>query len=128
MNRRIFASALFPILLLSGCRQKPAHIVRFAGPTPEIFYTFETWEGQGPLAADFTRVFAHFAKNAAEDHTVVLDGAYLTIPDIRWNGQHDVIICLTKGRTNTFRNDVVLNAGGESLEIRNHLDEGCPTH
>jgi len=116
---------LLPLCLFLGCKMKPTKVTRFSGPSTEVFYTVETWEDNGAISSDFTRVFAHFEHNGKSDKVMFLDGAYLALSSVRWSGKDEATICISEGRVNSFKDTLTLKAGGESYSIRNRLDPAC---
>jgi hypothetical protein len=127
MKKMLLLAFLLPITsTLPGRRAKPARIFKFAGPSSEVFYTVEVWEDNGAISSDFTKVFAHLEHNGNSDKVLFLDGAYLAVAAVRWNGRNEATICLSEGSVNSFRQDISLRAGGETYEIRNHVHQNCP--
>ena len=94
-------------------------------PAPGVYFTVETFYGHGPADADFTWVYANFEHNGASAKVLVLTGAYLEVSKIVWGAPLDATLCLKTGTTNSFRNEVVLEAGGASVTIHSHLQEHC---
>lgn len=123
--KRIGALALLYVLLFLGCKMKPTKVTRFPGPSSAVFYTVEVWQDSGAVSSDFTRVFAHFDYNGKSDKVMFLDGPYLTLSSVRWNGKNEAIICISEGRVNSYMENVSLHAGGATYEVKNHLDPGC---
>ena len=121
------------LLLLSivvpGC-SRPAKVNTFKSPTPDVFFTVETYDGgPGPLGSDVTKVYAHFERHRKSTRMLVLEGDSLTVSKIIWNTPNADTICLDGGTTDMFHNQVTLILGDsqeDSETIRNHLDEHCP--
>ena len=124
----VFALLFLVVSSLPGCRVKPSKVITFHGPSPEVFYTVEVWEDSGAMSSDFTRVFAHFEHNHKSDKVMFLDGAYLIVGDVRWNGKNDATVCLSGGRVNSFNESISLRAGGSTYDIRNRVDQNCPNY
>lgn len=112
--------------LLAGCRAKPTTVVSFPGPSPDLVYVVETWEESGAVSSDFTRVSVSFTHGGDTDRQMFLDGPYLKITGVRSRGHNDVTVCLSEGRINSFKDKIILRAGGTSYEIKNKIDFRCP--
>ena len=69
---------LLQLSIVIGCT-KPDRVAVFKSPDPELFYTVETYNGQGAVVSDFTRVYAHLERDGKTDKKLVLDGEYLII-------------------------------------------------
>lgn len=122
VTRQFCVAASSPlVLILLGCA-KPDRVERVSSPTDGVFYTVEYF-GNGPLVSDFTRVYAHLERGGKSDKKLVIDGDYLEFSKIVWDSPHDVTLCMQRGTTNTFRNEVTLSAGNASETIYNHLRE-----
>jgi hypothetical protein len=125
MTTSIHFHACLLLILLVGCRANPTRILTFPSPSPEVTYTVEAWEDKGAISSDFTRVFANFDHDGKHDRIMFLDGAYLKISGVRWNGRNEATICIAEGRVNSFQEDISLSAGGAIYKIRNRIDENC---
>jgi hypothetical protein len=125
MKKMNLLMLLPPLLLLLGWRAKPTKVVNFPGPSPEVFYTAEVWEDNGAMSSDSTRVFAHLNHDGRTDKQVFLDGPYLAVSGVKWNGSH-ATVCLSEGRVKSFHREISLHAAGETYEIRNQIDQNCP--
>ena len=116
---------LFSVLgIISACA-KPASVETIKSPSEGLFYTLEYFNGRGPADSDFTKVYAHFMYEGESDKALVLDGTNLTISQITWDGPHDVTICVQRGWTNTFHNEINLMIGRNWKSVHNHLRENC---
>src|ERR1700682_1559729 len=104
---------------------KPDRVAVFKSPDPELFYTVETYNGQGAVVSDFTRVYAHLERDGKTDKKLMLDGEYLIIGKVTWVSANEVNLCVSEGFTNSFRNQVTLSAGSLSKTVRTHLQENC---
>ena len=124
MNPKILP-LLSPLFLQAGCHSQPTNVVRFSGPSAGIVYTIATWEESGAISSDFTRVSVAFTHEGQTDKQTFLDGPYLHVTDVRWNGPDQAIICLSEGRVNSFRKKVSLHAGAASYTITNTIDYHC---
>lgn len=125
MRTRNVLALLVCFASVIGCRSRPTRVVRFNGPSPNLFYTVEAWEQGGAISSDFTRVFAHFEQNGKSDRVMFLDGAYLQLSSVRWTGANEATICIAEGRVNSFKETVTLKADGVSHAVRNLLDPKC---
>ena len=112
-------------LSLAGCRAEPTTVVSFPGPSPEVVYVVETWEESGPISSDFTRMSISFTHGGATDKQKFLDGPYLKVTGVRSSGLNDATVCLSEGRMNSFKDKLVLTAGGTTYRIRNKVDFHC---
>jgi hypothetical protein len=112
------------LLSILGCSKPPTKVAEFRGPA-NVVYTVETWEDAGGISSDFTRVYAGFGGGTRRGRVLVMDGAYLQIPNIVWSGQNDVTICMAGGRVNSFKSSTTLKASGSLIELKNHLGEHC---
>lgn len=126
----LIASLLLLLILgISGCA-RPYKTDTFKSATAGVFYTVEMYNGgPGPLGTDTTRVYAHFERHGKSTKTPVLEGD-LTVSDVIWTTPYDATICLKSGITDIFHNRVTLILGDtqeDSVTIRNHLDEHCPS-
>ena len=111
------------VVLFTGCAH-PDKVVTSESPSDGLFYTIEEYHAAGPVS-DTDRVYARFQRHGKSSKMLVLDGGDLTITSIRWTTPTDVTLCVDGGVTNTFRNQVTLFAGDESLTVNNHIDEHC---
>jgi hypothetical protein len=119
------AISLLLTVFIGGCA-KPDRITTINSPFDGVFYTIEAFKGHGAADSDFTRVYAHLQRDGKTDKQLVLDGTYLELYKVVWNGPSDVTLCMKSGGvTNSFRNEVTLLAGENSETIRNHLRESC---
>jgi hypothetical protein len=57
---------LLQLSIVIGCA-KPDRVAVFKSPDPELFYTVETYNGQGAVVSDFTRVYAHLERDGKTD-------------------------------------------------------------
>jgi len=115
---------LLQLSIVIGCA-KPDRVAVFKSPDPELFYTVETYNGQGAVVSDFTRVYAHLERDGKTDKKLMLDGEYLIIGKVTWVSANEVNLCVSEGFTNSFRNQVTLSAGSLSKTVRTHLQENC---
>lgn len=116
--------ACVAIASLSAC-SKPDHVSTLKFPVEGLTYTVETYDGEGPVSADFTRVYAHLIREGEADRQLVVDGEYLTIAGVVWAEPSTVILCIPEGITNSFRNEVTLRANGASMAVHTVLRERC---
>jgi hypothetical protein len=120
MNRsRLLLYFLLQMIFTVGCT-KPSKIVRIDSPTPGLFYTVETYDGRGPLASDFTRVYANLERGGRKETELVLDGEYLQVEDAVWTSPTDVVLRIS-GNTNSYHNFVVLVSAKPSITIHTSL-------
>jgi len=77
--RTIFTLA--GLLFLVGCSVPPTKVIIFRGPH-DVAYSVETWEDNGAISSDFTRVFAQVEGSGSRSKVLVMDGAYLVIPRV----------------------------------------------
>lgn len=116
---------LLQLSIVIGCA-KPDRVAVFESPDPQLFYTVEMFNGHGAASSDFTRAYAHLERDGKTDKKLVLDGEYLLVAKVTWISANEVNLCVTDGFTNSFRNEVTLNAGSLSKRVRTHLQENCP--
>jgi hypothetical protein len=117
-------AALAVAFALSGCHAKPEKVVTFKSPFNSVFYTVESFNGQG-LSSGYTRVYVHYPTGNKEYRQIVLSGPYLN-PEVKWNSAEDVDFCIKNGRTVEFWNRVTLTSeSAPQLEIHHHLKEDC---
>lgn len=127
MTRKLTALAILAALqTVAGCRAEPTRVEKFPGPSSEVFYTAEVWEESGAISSDFTRVSANFRHNGQTDKQTFLDGPYLKVAAVRWIGENDATVCISEGRVNSFKDRIILHAGGASYAIRNAVEHFCP--
>ena len=107
-----------------GCA-KPDQIVRIDSSAPGMYFTIETYHGQGAISSDFTKIYVHLENGNKSDRELVLDGEYLEDTKVTWLNPNEVTLCMPDGITDTFRNRVRLSAGADSQTIRSHLREHC---
>jgi hypothetical protein len=112
------------IAMLSGCHAKPDQIVTTPSPDSSVFYTVETFRGDGPLSSGSTDVYAHLKAGSDIDRKLVLHGLYLNTR-VTWTDRDNADLCLAGGLTSEFYNEVTLNAGKAYKTIHNHLKENC---
>ena len=110
--------------IISACA-KPDSVETIKSPTEGLFYTVEGFNGIGPADSDSTRVYARFRHGGESDKELVLEGTNLTISQVTWDGSHDVTICVQRGVTSIFRNEVTLRIGRNWEQVHNHLRENC---
>ena len=128
VTSRYFATMLLcacAALSLAGCRAKPSTVVSLPGPTPEVVYIVESWEETGAISSDFSRVSISFTHGGDTDGKMFLDGPYLKITDVRSSGRNDATVCLSEGRINSFKEKLVLSAGGATYRIKNKVNFHC---
>ena len=119
-----FVALLVELAIIAGCG-KPDKVDRINSPNPDVFLTVETNYALGPAAADFTRIYAHLEAKGYSDKELVLDGQYLQNTKVVWLSSNTVMLCISKGYTESFRNYVGLRAGGVSEMIHTHFEEQC---
>jgi hypothetical protein len=112
------------IAMLSGCHAKPDQIVMTPSPDSSVFYTVETFRGDGPLSSGSTDVYAHLKAGSDMDRKLVLHGLYLNTR-VTWTDRDNADLCLAGGLTSEFYNEVTLNAGKAYKTLHNHLKENC---
>ena len=118
---------MLPFAFILGCGVKPTKIFIFKETSNEVFYSVEVWEESGAISSDFTRVFANVNTDGKIDKQLVLDGPYLLVKRIKWDGKRGNVLCLSEGRVNSFRKEVTLNADGKAYVVRTFLDYNCST-
>jgi hypothetical protein len=132
MNEKKFllVMMLSQMFALVGCTKNPDQVTTVRSPNPEIFYTVEQYDGNGPVSADVTRVYAHLEYDGKSAKSSVLEGEYLSVERVTWLGPNEVSLCISHGLTTIFRNRVTLRVEGASEMIRTHLQEAskgiCP--
>jgi hypothetical protein len=132
MNRiRVSVAMLSAIGCLAGCSSlKADKVTTIKSSNPGVFYTVEIFNGDGPVSADVTRVFAHLAYDGKSAKSSVLEGEYLSVERVTWLGPNEVSLCISHGLTTIFRNRITLRVEGASEMIRTHLQEAskgiCP--
>jgi hypothetical protein len=119
------ATLLIQAVLLTGCNN-PDRVVRIDSPVVGVFLTIETRHGQGAISNDFTKIYAHFEGHRKSDKELILDGEYLEGIKVTWLNPSEVALCAPSGSsTDSFRNNVMLHASGESWRIHSRLQENC---
>jgi hypothetical protein len=132
MNRIcVFVAMLSAIGSLAGCSSlKADKVITIKSSSPDVFYTVEIFNGDGPVSADVTRVYAHLQRDGQSARLSVLEGEYLSVERVTWLGPNEVSLCISHGITTIFRNRVTLRVEGASEKIRTHLQEAskgvCP--
>lgn len=111
------------LLLVSGCA-KPDSVTEFKSPIDGLYYTVEEHRASGPTS-DSSRVVAHLYRNGGSNRIVILEGENLVISTLRWDSPSQVTLCLNGGITSTFRNEVTLISGRDSVTVHNRLIESC---
>jgi hypothetical protein len=118
---------VFLSLAMAGCA-KPNKVWVSESPTKGLFFTVETYYGRGAPSPDITKVYAHFERHGNSGRIAVLEGEDLTVSKIVWNAPHEDTICIDRGFTDTFRNQVTLIVGNslqDSVTIHSRLREHC---
>lgn len=121
-NRRALASTL---VILSGCTAKPDLIVTVPSPDPNVYYTVESFRGDGPLSSEATNIYAHLNSGGKSDRQMVLHGLYLENARVTWMDPENASICLNGGLTSEYHNKVSLSSGDVYRNIHSHLKENC---
>ncbi|HEY5339379.1 MAG TPA: hypothetical protein VIJ85_14315 [Rhizomicrobium sp.] len=125
MSRKIsLVVACVMSLSATGCA-KPDDVRTVKSPTKGVFLTVETYNGNGPVDADDTRLYAHFSQDGASDKDLILEGEYLSISKLTWTKPDQLVICFTGGITSIFRNEVTLFIDSEYRKIHSSLRENC---
>ena len=121
---------LLKLIVLASCAMlvactnaKPDQVVTFKSPTVGVFYTEETYFGQGAIDDDYTNVYLHFERSGKAEKALVLSGTYVTVKKIEWAGPEESTIFFESGFTGTFRNRVTLGLDGASKTFHAHLQE-----
>jgi hypothetical protein len=123
MNKIIRLSAPLLLALFSAC-SRSTQISTIKSPAAGIFYTVETYEGQGAIDNDYTRVYLHMERSGQSDKALVLSGTYVVVSKVEWiNATENVIFTENGGFTDTFRNQVTLRAGGVTETFHAYLQE-----
>jgi len=120
----------FPLLfvaqaaVLGGCA-RPSSVNKIQSTRAGLYLTVETFNGNGPVASDFTRVFANLDLYGDTTKQLVVDGEYLEISKVVWPEPGALTICINSGITNSFHNEVTLILGESSQTIHSILNEHC---
>jgi len=123
MNKIIQLSALLLLAMFFAC-SRSTQISTIKSPVAGIFYTVETYEGQGAIDNDYTRVYLHMERSGHSDMALVLSGTYVVVSKVEWiNSTENVIFTENGGFTDTFRNQVTLRAGGVTETFHAYLQE-----
>jgi hypothetical protein len=120
---RLPLSLVFSLFLMNGCSQ-PDEVKIYKSPVEGLYYTVEGYHAAGPTS-DTSRVVAHMVRNGEETTLLVLEGENLVVANVHWESPSEVTLCLDGGITSTFRNEVTLISGRESVTLRNLLTETC---
>ncbi len=127
MNKVIQISALLLLATLIAC-SRHTQITTIKSPVAGVFYTVETYEGQGAIDNDYTRVYLHMERSGQSDKALVLSGTYVTVSKVEWiNSTENVIFMENGGFTSTFQNQVTLRAGGITETYHAYLQESRAT-
>ena len=127
MNKVIQVSALLLLATFIAC-SRHTQIAMIKSPVAGVFYTVETYEGQGAIDNDYTRVYLHMERSGQSDKALVLSGTYVTVTKIEWiNSVENVIFMENGGFTSTFQNQVTLRAGGVTETFHAYLQESRAT-
>jgi hypothetical protein len=118
------AFACLIALALAGCA-KPSAVKVVKSPVRSVYLTIEYYNGNGPASADDVRVYAHFEQGGDTDRKLILEGEYLELSKLTWVGSNKVLICLSGGITDTFRNEVTLIIGRADRKVHSYLREDC---
>jgi hypothetical protein len=116
--------ACLPLLFFFGCA-KPSTVRVIRSPISSVFLTIETYNGNGPVSAGDMRLYAHFSQDGETDRQLILDGENLTISKLSWEKPNELVICLSGGITDTFRNEVTLIIGRSDRSVHSSLRENC---
>jgi len=123
MDKIIQLSTLLLLAMFSAC-SRSTQISTIKSPVAGIFYTVETYEGQGAIDNDYTRVYLHMERSGQSDKALVLSGTYVVVSKVEWiNSTENVIFTENGGFTDTFRNQVTLRAGGVTETFHAYLQE-----
>jgi len=123
MNKIIQLSALLLLAMFSAC-SRSIQISTIKSPVAGVFYTVETYEGQGAIDNDYTRVYLHMERSGQSDKALVLSGTYVVVSKVEWiNSTENVIFTENGGFTDTYRNQVTLRAGGVTETFHAYLQE-----
>ncbi|MES2393017.1 MAG: hypothetical protein V4555_15330 [Acidobacteriota bacterium] len=94
---------MIALSLVIACSEKPDHVVCVPSNDPSVFYTVESFDGNGPLGSGSTDVYAHLKAGNTSDRQLVLHGLYLNTR-ITWIDRDNVILCLAGGLTSEYHN------------------------
>ena len=122
MNKVIQFSALSILAMFLAC-SRSTKIETIKSPVAGIFYTVETYEGQGAIDNDYTRVYLHMERSGQSDKALVLSGTYVTVSNIEWINSTENVLYMNDGYTDTFRSRVTLRAGGVTETFHAYLQE-----
>jgi hypothetical protein len=87
-----------------------------------VFYTVETWTGQGAIVNDWTEVYAHLERGGHSDKRRILDVDNADDTKIVWISSYEARICVPDGAVTTaFSNEVTLRAGDAYVTLHNQL-------
>ncbi len=124
MNALLKLIALVSLATLVACSSsRPDQVVTFKSPTVGVFYTVETYYGQGAIDNDYTKVYLHLERSGKSVSELVLSGIYVTVKKVEWTGPEESTIFFDSGFTSTFRNRVTLSLDGVSKTFHAQLQE-----
>ena len=113
------------VYVASACTGPPAKVTTIKSPTDGVFYTMETWTGEGAIVNDHTEVYAHFERRGRFEKQLVLEGENIDDTRIVWISGDVARVCLYGGVTTLFHNEVTLRAGDASITLHNQLRDDC---
>ena len=120
------AVGVLGMLVCVACSGAPREITTIKSPTDGVYYTVETWTGEGAIVNNWTEVNAHLKRGGRSDKKLVLEVSNADDTKIVWINSYEARICIPAGGvTATFRNQVTLADGDASVTLHNQLREDC---
>jgi len=116
-------SAISLLVLVACSEPAPSEVKRLDSPVVGMFYTVETYFGQGAIDNDYTKVYLHLERQGKSVQRLVLSGTYVTVSRIDWSSPSENTIVFTGGYTDTFSNWATLSIDGKSEHVHVRLQE-----